>query len=87
MHQFLYRTSFENGLTEYEFDHVYVGFSDKVPKINPNEVSEYKYVNMDELKQDISIHPENYTSWFKICLEQIDSFMEMDKKKPLNQAS
>src|SRR5690349_1614227 len=28
---FIYKTKFENGLTEHEFDHVYCGFSDALP--------------------------------------------------------
>ena len=35
---FIYKAPFDNGLTEYEFDHVLVGYSNEAPQINPDEV-------------------------------------------------
>ena len=68
---FTYRAEFENGLIEHEFDHVYFGKSDKIPKPNPQEVMDWKYISINELKQDILDHPEIYTEWLKICLPKV----------------
>jgi isopentenyl-diphosphate Delta-isomerase len=68
---FIYKTKFGNGLTEHEFDHVYIGQSNEHPIINLNEVDEYKWVNMEDLKADIKTCPENFTSWFKIAIEKV----------------
>ncbi|PKR82166.1 isopentenyl-diphosphate delta-isomerase [Brumimicrobium salinarum] len=62
---FIYKTTFDNGLTEHELDHVFVGRYSNVPKPNPEEVEDFKYINIDLLKKDIQNHPENYTVWFK----------------------
>ena len=40
---FIYKTGFDNGLMEHEFDHVFVGAYESEPKINPEEVAEYKW--------------------------------------------
>ncbi|MBC8046327.1 MAG: isopentenyl-diphosphate Delta-isomerase [Fimbriimonadaceae bacterium] len=68
---FIYKTEFENGLTEHEFDHVYFGVTDDLPFPEKAEVKNYKYMNFQNLETNILIHPENYTGWLKICLPQV----------------
>ncbi|MEJ7693740.1 isopentenyl-diphosphate Delta-isomerase [Daejeonella sp.] len=68
---FIYKAQLENGLIEHEFDHVYFGFSDKIPKPDPHEVMDWKYISVKELEKDISARPENYTEWLKICFEKV----------------
>lgn len=61
---FVYRAVFQNGLTEYEYDHVFVGTYSGAFVPNPEEISEMKFVPLAELKQDIITHPEQYAVWF-----------------------
>lgn len=68
---FKYKTVFENGLTEHELDHVFVGYSDEQPTINPDEASSFKYINMAELQKDIHENPDQYTYWFKELIDPI----------------
>lgn len=68
---FQYKAEFDNGLIEHEYDHVFIGRTDQAPKLNPEEVAEFKYISIDELIQDIEINPDNYTPWFKICLNEV----------------
>lgn len=68
---FTYKFHFSNGLTEHEFDHVYFGSTDDLPELNLNEVSNWKYIRLQALENEISLHPENYTPWLKICLPKI----------------
>lgn len=68
---FIYKTTFDNNLTEHEFDHVFTAVSDALPKINPEEVNEYKYLGLEKLKEEIKQKPEAFTSWFKIAIEKI----------------
>jgi len=69
---FIYKASFDNGLTEYEFDHVFTGCFSEVPDINTNEVANWKYISYRNLKKDIAKNPDDYTPWFKIIIERID---------------
>lgn len=68
---FVYRADFDNGLTEHEFDHVYFAISDAEPRINKEEVGDYKYMSMDDLEKDIERNPDRYTAWFRICLPRV----------------
>lgn len=65
---FVYCAGFQNGLTEYECDHVFVGEYDGALAPNPDEVSEMRYVPLTELKQDMLVHPEQYAVWFFTAL-------------------
>lgn len=68
---FQYKAAFENGLIEHEIDHVYFGYTDAVPQLNPEEVAAYRYVNLPELQQSIKNQPELYTPWFKLCFDKV----------------
>ena len=69
--QFTYRHEFENGLTEHEFDHVFIGISDQKPQLNPAEVAAIKYMDTDELMLELAGQPDRYTAWFKLCLDRV----------------
>ncbi len=71
--KFQYRTDFPNGLIEHEIDHVFVGYYDAKFEVNPEEVLDFKWVDMDKLLEDVANYPENYTFWFKKILN-LDSF-------------
>jgi isopentenyl-diphosphate delta-isomerase len=67
---FIYKAKFDNGLTEHELDHVLVGNSDLDPVINEDEVADFKWMSLDDLKQDMEAQPELYTEWFKIIFRE-----------------
>ena len=68
---FLYKSDVGDGLTEHEFDHVFIGYSETEPNPNPEEVEDWKYVDMNWLLTDVKEHPENYTVWFVIALAEL----------------
>ncbi len=68
--KFMYKAPFDNGLTEYEIDYVYIGKTDAIPQINPEEAAGYRYISLEDLQYDMWINPEKYTSWFRIIMEK-----------------
>lgn len=68
---FTYKTAFENGLTEHEFDHVFIGTFNEEPHINNNEVNSYCWKSVESTKNSVKQMPDIYTSWFKIALEKV----------------
>lgn len=68
---FTYKQELENGLTEHEFDHVFIGFCNELPKPNPDEVMDYKYVSTIDLLRDVKQNPQNYTVWFKLIFDRV----------------
>jgi len=71
--KFHYIMGFKNGLTENEIDHVFIGKFDGEPAPNPEEVMDYKWISIEELKKDINENPENYSYWIKIILERFEN--------------
>lgn len=68
---FVYRSTFANGLTEYEFDHVYVGYYDEDPEPDPAEVAGYQYLEMEKIAGMVRTQPELFTAWFHIAFPKI----------------
>lgn len=71
---FLYKAEFDNGLTENEIDHVFLGSTDEIPKINSLEVEDYRYIGVEELQLEIKKSPQQFTPWFLIALDRVLEF-------------
>lgn len=72
---FTYKKEFGNGLTEHEFDHVIFGQYDDAPVMNPEEVADWKYISIEDLKKDIELQPEQYTIWLQIALKEVETHL------------
>jgi isopentenyl-diphosphate Delta-isomerase len=73
---FIYKAPFDNGLTEHEFDHVYIGCYDGNIVPNEEEVSDYCFKSFEEIKNSIRSHPQKYTEWFKIAFPKMELYLE-----------
>lgn len=60
---FVYRAEFENGLCEYEYDHVVVGQCASELELNPNEVSEARWMSFDALAEELAQEPKHFAAW------------------------
>lgn len=69
--KFIYEIQFENGLTEHEYDHVYFGESDDIPVPDPAEVKDWRYISLEGLRKEISLNPQDFSEWLKICLPKV----------------
>ena len=77
VYTFIYKAPVGQGLTEHEFDHVWIGQSDEEPNVNRDEVESWKYMSLNDLKEDLLLHPEDYTEWFKITFEEMSRHAEL----------
>ena len=68
---FVYRSVYENGLTEYEYDHVFI--TDYSGSFNPSkeEIEELKWITIAELCDDLVSNPQDYASWFLIAFPKV----------------
>ena len=69
-HKFIYKAPFTNGLTEHELDYIFTGEYEVAPNPNPDEVASFRWIEMAQLQKEIEEHPENFTVWFRIILDQ-----------------
>ncbi|SEQ21397.1 isopentenyl-diphosphate Delta-isomerase [Flavobacterium urocaniciphilum] len=70
MFHFIYKAPFDNGLTEHELDHVMIGYFNEEPIINKDEVESWKWMAIEDVKNDMVQNPDEYTIWFKIIFEE-----------------
>jgi isopentenyl-diphosphate delta-isomerase len=68
---FVYKAKLDNELTEHEYDYVLFGNYNEAPKLNPEEAESYRFMSIEEVKKQITEHPQNYTEWFKICFPRV----------------
>jgi isopentenyl-diphosphate delta-isomerase len=74
---FTYQAAFSNDLIEHEYDHVFFGYSDVLPVINPDEVASYKYISLAALQQELVDNPAQYSAWLNICFDKVLEFKEL----------
>jgi isopentenyl-diphosphate delta-isomerase len=69
--EFTYKASFDNGLTEHEFDHVFTGKYEGAIYPNKNEVQDYCFKSIEEIQDSLQNHSHKYTVWFKLAFPRI----------------
>lgn len=67
---FIYKADVGDGLWEHELDHVFVGNYQGEFQLNPEEVSEVRYISQENLEKEMTENPANFTEWFKIILKE-----------------
>jgi isopentenyl-diphosphate delta-isomerase len=68
---FEYRAVVQKDIIENEYDHVFFGINDALPKPDQEEVSSFKYIKMVDLATELKNNPDNYTKWLAICFEEV----------------
>ncbi len=67
-----YRADVGNGLTEHERVHMFTATAqpnDWVPRPNPDEVADVRWVSMEWLSDTLANNPETLTPWFRIYIK------------------
>jgi isopentenyl-diphosphate delta-isomerase len=51
--------------------------------IHPNheEVADYRYLSLTEIKKLVQSNPSEYTPWFKIAIPKLAEYLENQHKK------
>jgi isopentenyl-diphosphate delta-isomerase len=67
----LYRTNVGGGLTEHEYDHLFVGKFDGEPSPSEAEVAEWRWVETETLLVEVAADKDRFTPWFLLALPKI----------------
>jgi isopentenyl-diphosphate delta-isomerase len=84
--EFIYKAPFDNGLTEYEYDHVFIGEYDGVIIPDIDEVNSYQHQSPESIDADLQLFPEKYTEWFKIAFPKLQAYLTQSNKGSLQQS-
>lgn len=73
---FIYQAKLDGGLTEHELDHVLIGFDDgQTPHPDPSEIMAWRWCDISELRQALTIHPKDYTAWLSPALALVEQYI------------
>ena len=59
-----------------EFDHVFYGVYNDDPVLNREEADDFKWIDMETLKNDIDNNADQYTVWFKIAFDYFYNYLK-----------
>ena len=84
MEKFTYKAQDEkSGLTEHEMAYILRGRFDGDPQLNPQEADEWRWVPVNQVRNEIQARPDTFTPWFSLFLSRnpieqwaIDSLLE-----------
>ena len=68
--QFIYRAQLTDELVEHEVDHVFAGEFEGDPAPDETEVMEWRWMNVQQLRTDLTKRPHLYTKWLGLALEK-----------------
>ncbi len=68
--QIEYRADVGGGLTEHEVVHMFLGHGRPALTLNPDEVIETRWIDLDTLRTEISDTPDRFTPWLRIYMAE-----------------
>ncbi|MBT0724462.1 isopentenyl-diphosphate Delta-isomerase [Rosenbergiella sp. S61] len=63
--QTYYNLPVTDGLIEHEYGHIFTGYTDQLPVLNPDEAENYRFASLSEIEKELVSFPERFTPWFK----------------------
>ena len=81
---FIYQAEFSNGLTEHEFDHVFVGYYEGTILPDPAEVHAYEYRTMASIQASLDAKEGIFTAWFEIIFPKLMDWWKQQNRLNLS---
>lgn len=75
---FVYRAPFPGGITEYEYDHVFLGDYWGELRPDPEEIAACRWVEFSVLRDQLLRTPEVFTPWFLIAAPGVLEIVDGD---------
>jgi len=80
---FIYAVALGGGVTENEFDHVFIGYYERQPHINKKEADDWRWETFSRIERDLVAMPEFYTYWFRLAFSRVVEVVSARKKNLL----
>ncbi|AWO01165.1 isopentenyl-diphosphate delta-isomerase [Chitinophaga alhagiae] len=77
---FTYRAALDNGLTEHEFDHVFLGVYDGVITPDAEEVLSHRFLPLGTIRRLLAEEPDTFTHWFQLAFPKMEAYLENKEK-------
>lgn len=60
---FVYRSVYDGGISEYEYDHVFLGYCTQELDPDPIEVSDVRWIEPEALSRELTDAPDAFATW------------------------
>ena len=71
VYKFLYSAQFQTEGSERELCAVMLARSDEAPRPDPEEIDEWRYIELARLMQEMKESPETFTPWFHLEVKEL----------------
>ena len=78
---FIYKAEFSNGLTEHEFDHVFIGTYNGIIEPNFDEVESHEFRSIKLIQANLNKYNDFFTEWFLIAFPKVVNWLDDQKVK------
>jgi len=68
---FQYSAVLGDGLMEHEIDHVFVGWSSVDPVPDPQEIGDWRWLGIEQVRVWLEQEPEAFTAWFPAAFQRL----------------
>jgi isopentenyl-diphosphate Delta-isomerase len=68
---FAYSAELDRDLLEHELDHVFVGWSTANPDPDPEEVGDWRWMGIEQVRLWLQDEPGAFTAWFRPAFERL----------------
>lgn len=68
---FVYKTKVTDGLSEHEYDHVFIGVYNGSIQLNPNEVESISFMEEKEIEKKLVTEPYLFAAWFPFVFREV----------------
>ena len=69
--KFEYRAQYDDNWGENELDWVFLSRCEGPGSINSDEIMDWQFIEIDNLKSQILSNPGKFTPWFRLCLDRV----------------
>ena len=77
----IYKAEFSNGLTEHEFDHVFIGTYNGIIEPNFDEVESHEFRSIKLIQANLNKYNDFFTEWFLIAFPKVVNWLDDQKVK------
>lgn len=65
-----------DGLSEYEVDHVFLTDYHGEIQVDPDEIMELRWIDLDELQKEMEVEPQKFSTWFLIAAPRVLAYVK-----------
>jgi len=75
-----YKSDVGNGLTENEYDHIFIGYHNGQTNLNSAEAKDAKFIDLDSLHTWMQKEPQAFTAWFHLAMPKFTAYLSQQEK-------